>query len=465
MVRVPIEWTMERMEEVQRKLREAAVEGNVTSLLMLLQEDKLVLDRCAVTCPAETPLHIASMLGHLEFTREILCRKPELVKEVDLHRSSPLHLAAANGHLEVVRVLLLVDADLCLVKDRNGWNPLHVAVIKGRIDVLKELVQAKPDAIRASGRRGETILHLCVKHYQLEALKFLVGITIADTEFVNSEDDDGFTILHLAVADREIEAINYLIFESPIQVNALNANGFTALDIVLAQGRRNIKDIDIQNTLREGGAISSKDMPSTMHGLDAIRPNNSTTINKRNCWRKKNWLEERRNSLMVVASLIATMAFQAGISPPNGNWQEDLQQPPSQSHEAGRSIMADKMPDDFAFFVGYNTTSFLASISVIILLISGLPFKWRIFTWILMIVMWIAVIATIWTYYISISCLSSRRGESTTAKAGAGVVFYGVMGIVLIGHSIRLIRKVLTLARRSRARRFSRSTTITHANI
>lgn len=168
---------------------------------------------------------------------------------------------------------------------------------------------------------------------------------------------------------------------------------------------------------------------------------------------------------MVVASLIATMAFQAGISPPNGNWQEDLQQPLSQSHEAGRSIMADKMPDDFAFFVGYNTTSFLASISVIILLISGLPFKWRIFTWILMIIMWIAVIATIWTYYISISCLSSRRGESTTAKAGAGVVFYGVMGIVLIGHSIRLIRKIVTFARRSRARRFSRSTTITHANI
>lgn len=205
MVRVKIEWTMERMEEVQRKLLDAAVEGNVTSLLILLQEDKLFLDRCAVTCPAETPLHIAAMLGHLEFTREILCRKPDLVKELDMHRSSPLHLATANGHLEVVKVLLLVDADLCLVKDRNGWNPLHVAVIKGRIDVLKELVQAKPDAIRTRGQRGETILHLCVKHYQLEALKFLVGITIADTEFVNSEDDDGFTILHLAVADREIE--------------------------------------------------------------------------------------------------------------------------------------------------------------------------------------------------------------------------------------------------------------------
>ena len=195
----------DRMEEMQRKLQEAAAEGNVTSLLILLQEDKLVLDRCGVTCPAETPLHIAAMLGHLGFTREILSRKPEWVRELDLSRSSPLQLATANGHLEVVKALLLVDADICLVKDRHGWNPLHVAVIKGRIDVLKELVQAKPDAIRTRGQRGETILHLCVKHCQLEALKFLVGFAISDTEFVNSEDDDGFNILHLAVADREIE--------------------------------------------------------------------------------------------------------------------------------------------------------------------------------------------------------------------------------------------------------------------
>uniref|UniRef100_A0A6N2L286 PGG domain-containing protein n=1 Tax=Salix viminalis TaxID=40686 RepID=A0A6N2L286_SALVM len=454
------------MEEMQRKLQEAAAEGNVTSLLALLQEDKLVLDRCGVTCPAETPLHIAAMLGHLRFTREILCRKPEWVGELDLRRSSPLQLATANGHLEVVKALLMVDADICLVKDRNGWNPLHVAVIKGRIDVLKELVQAKPDAIRTRGQRGETILHLCVKHCQLEALKFLVGIAIADTEFVNSEDDDGFTILHLAVADREIEALNYLISESPVQVNALNANGFTALDIVLAQGRRNIKDAEIQNTLREAGAISSKVMSSTMHGSDAIRPHKSTsTLKKRKSWRKKNWLEERRNTLMVVASLIATMAFQAGISPPIGNWQEDKQESLSGSHEAGRSIMADKMPKEFAFFVGYNTTSFLASISVIILLISGIPFKWRFFMWVLMIIMWIAIIATARTYIISISCLSSRRGERSSAEAGFGVAFYAVAGIVFTGHSTRLIRKLVTLARRSRARRFSRSPAISQANI
>ena len=52
---------------MERRIYEAAVEGSVISLLNLLQEDPLVLDRFMVGCYAETPLHIASMLGHLDF--------------------------------------------------------------------------------------------------------------------------------------------------------------------------------------------------------------------------------------------------------------------------------------------------------------------------------------------------------------------------------------------------------------
>ena len=121
----------------------------------------------------ETPLHITSMLGHIEFAKEILSQKPELAGELDSQGFSPLHLAAAKGYPEVVTALRPADPEMCFSCDKYERNPLHLAAMKGRLDVLKELVRARrPHAARTRVQRGETILHLCVRHNQLEALKF-----------------------------------------------------------------------------------------------------------------------------------------------------------------------------------------------------------------------------------------------------------------------------------------------------
>ncbi|OMO57704.1 hypothetical protein COLO4_35174 [Corchorus olitorius] len=133
---------------MEQKLHEAAIEGNVTSLLNLLQEDRLLLDRFITGQHFETPLHIASMLGHLEFVEAILARKPQLAKELDSRKSSPLHLATTKGYLEIVKRLLNVNPDMCLVCDLDGRNPLHIAAIKGHLEVLRELVEARPWAVR-----------------------------------------------------------------------------------------------------------------------------------------------------------------------------------------------------------------------------------------------------------------------------------------------------------------------------
>ncbi|KAL6216835.1 hypothetical protein ACLB2K_010053 [Fragaria x ananassa] len=93
-------------------LYEAALEGNLTTLTDLLNQDRLALDRFVVTSFSETPLHVAAMLGHLDFDKEILRRKPELAQELDLKRSSPLHLASAKGYLGTVKELLRVNPDM-----------------------------------------------------------------------------------------------------------------------------------------------------------------------------------------------------------------------------------------------------------------------------------------------------------------------------------------------------------------
>ncbi|KAJ0030250.1 hypothetical protein Pint_14363 [Pistacia integerrima] len=374
---------------MERRIYEAAVEGNIISLLNLLQEDALILDRITVSCYGETPLHIASMLGHAEFVQELLGRKPELAGELDSRKSSPLHLATSKGYLDIVKKLVSVNPEMCFARDRDGKNPVHIAVIKGHVSVLKELVKVRPNAARMLMERGETVLHACVRFDQLEAMKFLME-QMSDHEFVNSKDDDGNTILHLAVACKQVEAIQFLTTNNVIEVNALNKGGFTALDI-LKQSTRDLKDYEIAELLRRGGAISAKDIAASTHELGSkqtrtLTSHDNNQINmlrpqgnriEKSVEKKDDWLKEMNNALMVVASLIATVTFQAGLNPPGGVWQDTKQvqdgAPTSEpNHEAGESIMADTSlfysSTLFNLFFTSNTIGFVASLCIILLL-------------------------------------------------------------------------------------------------
>ncbi|OMO67006.1 hypothetical protein CCACVL1_20866 [Corchorus capsularis] len=518
--------------EGQELLYEAAEEGSVTSLLELIQRDRLLLDRVLVNYTTETPLHVAAMLGHTDFVKEIIHRKPEFTRELDSRNSSSLHLASAKG------------------------NPLHLAAMKGQIDVLKELVQARPDAARITMAWGETIFHLCVKYGQFESLKLLIEV-MDDHEVVNAKDDYGMTILHLAVSYKQIETVKFLLFTSSIEVNAVNANGFTAMD-VLAQSRRGLKDFDIAESLRDAGALRAAEIshpgpgiggkrdslmvvailiatmafqagltppgglwqddpaPALAPGgnsqgnneteeytnfdnqiqskLNPLLPNgrrNSneigigeflqhdeaasspfprgisspimeelTTISTRNLsvdpnqqiWRShslirirrkkqskkkhNSWLERKRTALMVVASLIATMAFESGVNPPKGMLQEVNKVPYKKTSE----------------FIKYNTMGFLASLTVILLLIGGLPLRSKFIVWILTVIMWIAIASMVLAYSIALHILLASYGWKNYPKTQIAVTslfWYGVLAFLLLSHAIRLAFKVAKYARKS----------------
>ncbi|XWS70739.1 hypothetical protein CRYUN_Cryun03dG0074300 [Craigia yunnanensis] len=431
---------------MERKLYDAAVEGSVISLLNLLQEDALLLDRFITGHYRETPLHVASMLGHREFVDEVLNRKPELAKELDYRKSSPLHLATAKGHLNIVRRLLQVNPDMCFVCDIDGRNPLHTAAIKGHLDVLIELVHARLWAARMLMDEDETILHACVRYNHLEAMKLLVE-RAADHDFVNSKNYDGNTILHLAIAAKQTEAINFLISSTTVDVNCRNADGFTALDL-LSQDQRDVKDKEIVESLLRKRAIHAKDKPLSNRQLKTVRTKiltSSTTSNQKNAVskpmksndrkrfinRNADWVERKRDTLMLVASLLATMSFQAGTNPPRGDWKTS--------------------PFSYTFFIISNTTGFLASLSIILLLISGLPLRRRFFMWVLMVIMWVAITAMALTYLASLSVATPEVEGSSYPWDVIPIVLYvwiGLMLLILLGHTIRLIIRLIKYLRR-----------------
>ncbi|KAK2994975.1 hypothetical protein RJ640_021531 [Escallonia rubra] len=444
-----------------------------------MEEDPLTLARISVTNFNETPLHVAAMLGHAAFAKALVRYQPNLVRELDSHGCSPLHVASANGYVEIVKMLLMEDSSVCHVRDQDRRTPLHLAVMKGRGDVIRELVSAQEQVTRYTLDRGETILHLCVKHNHLEALKRLVEL---DGDLANAQDHNGNTILHTATTLKQMETMKYLLREPAIvKVNALNANGFTALDVIQHMPR-DIKSVDIRDLLVTAGALRAIDLSPVSRATNpATRGDdhdNGITTSQRSrkrkpAWWKRilkvlqnrlkkqhPWLENWYEALLIAATLIAAMAYQAALSPPGGLWQDDktvdLGGNKNITFYAGTSLMAAHFPIMYVIFCFFNTSSFVAALSVVFLVVSGIPQKRRIFAWLLMAVMWVAITFMTAAYLVSMIVVTPWKSGSIVKNwkiddfnskwypllYGAGmtvVAWLSLVGVVLLVYICRIL--------------------------
>ncbi|KAI3897321.1 hypothetical protein MKW92_046990 [Papaver armeniacum] len=302
------------------KLYEVSMKGDVKSLKKIFNQDRrLHIEDAVLTSFLRTPLHIASMLGHIKFAKAILDMNRNLTIVRDSQGLTPLHLASAAGEAEMVKLLVKANMDACTTQDQDGRTPMHLAAMKDEVGVLKVLIEGRPEAVHLRTDRNETVLHYCVKNSSFEALKFLVEYQIGAEPFflprlgsdstdrnimsVNSRDDGGNTILHIAAETRNMEIMGYLVGNKHIKVeiNALNNNSDKALDM-LSQTERNDLEFEVSSSCRSAKKHKKTKLPTK---------------------EDREWLIERVNALMVVATLIAGIAFQGAMNPPGGAWQED----------------------------------------------------------------------------------------------------------------------------------------------
>lgn len=251
--------------------------------------------------------------------------------------------------------------------------------------------------------------------------------------------------------------INYLLANTKVEVNAQNANGFTALE-VLFLGHRDTRDMAIKESLQKAGALRNTEASFLTHADQDMGQLTSSserpltlqkTSSKLPVMKKQkqiDWLGRKRSSLMVVASLIATIAFQAVISPPGGVWQDDLigdsvnrEEDP---HKAGKSIMADTYPDQYGQFMIMNTIAFLSSLSIILLLVSGLPLKKRRWMWVQMVTMWIAITSLSGTGFVGLIYVTpdEDRGTLYNVTRVSVLVWLPLVGLIFVGNVVRMIK-------------------------
>ena len=178
------------------------------------------------------------------------------------------------------------------------------------------------------------------------------------------------------------------------------------LDIVI----ENPNDFHLKQILAQAGALRAQDtkIPIPPQNILQIINKNKQTKPVLKSEPSKNWFEyfkfqvdrdspsDARNALLVVAALIATVSFQAGVNPPNGisqqkSPQNSSDQSPCNNDGApapGVGLMLPAAPSLLVsvlallgshatsyLFLFANTLGFTASLSIIIYLTGGFPFQ------------------------------------------------------------------------------------------
>ncbi|KAH6782945.1 hypothetical protein C2S52_007904, partial [Perilla frutescens var. hirtella] len=258
--------------------------------------------------------------------------------------------------------------------------------------------------------------------------------------------------------------IKFLMSVGGVEVNAVNNEGMTSMD-VLMRSKRDVRDSEIEESLKQARGF----------GSNMETNNNTPLINRKNqnnnSWgalmkQHSEWLEHTKSTLMIVAILIATIAFQIGANPPGGLWEEDQILDPQgklvpDPHHAGESIMARNYPEVYGRFYVSNTIALVASLSIILLLISGFPLRRNVFMWILMVITWIAITAIALCYALAVTTVTPNRNllrDDGARRARKRIVmvintmiytWVSLMALLLIAHTIRMIKKLKLFMRRS----------------
>ncbi|KAH7537754.1 hypothetical protein FEM48_Zijuj03G0126500 [Ziziphus jujuba var. spinosa] len=372
------------------RLFEAAQTGNIQILHQLLAENPFILHTIELSSQGFNPLDIASTAGHVEFVKEIIRLRPDFAKQVNQDGFSPIHIAAAIGNMDTVREFMKVDQKLCRLEGRNRWTALHYAASRGKVDTIQEMLLACPESIEDVTVQNETALHLAVKNCQFQAINFMVVEWLISNPGTNP---------------------------LPLEVNAVNKSGLTALDVLLIFASE-AGDREIEEILRNAGARRARDMimslsttppyeitnnniqtPSAANGPTTSDLCADNLVNYFKFKRGRDSPSDARTALLVIAVLVTTATFQAGLNPPGGVWQDTESNggPRNPSHEAGRSIMGSYHPVTYLLFMVFNSIGFSISIYMITVLISNFPFLWEFRA---------CVLALYFTYNIAITSMA-----------------------------------------------------------
>ena len=218
--------------------------NDVKALKLLLQQNWTNAD-CSDAFTKRKALHIVSE------SNSIILLKLLLEQEIDINSrdsqgATPLHLASMKGHLRIVQTLLEYGAKINPRKLQSYSTPLHLASASSEdcVKVVEYLCKQREDLVDEIESSGRTALHLACRNGCTSVVKILMECN-AD---VSRKDNDGLTPIQVACRYGHVEIVN--LFVNKVEDSNLNMLlhsrtrfGNNALDVALIHKKYKCADI------------------------------------------------------------------------------------------------------------------------------------------------------------------------------------------------------------------------------
>ena len=176
-----------------------------------------------------------------------------------------------------------------------------------------------------------------------------------------------------------MQVVHHLLYWGHVEINLKNLEGNTAWDML--QDPRHVDNKEMRVMLHHAGAKPgsslSKD-PSDAKYLNLPKFRCLQVFQTLYAREMRKLSDEKRNALLVIATLLVTISYQAVLNPPGSIWPEDskpetndkiqsLNDSTTAVHKAGTAI--DLKTSPFPVFLFFNTLTFFVSNAVTFLLI------------------------------------------------------------------------------------------------